>query len=101
MKPYRGRKSLLERNLNEGKGINRWFDWVEMPYGAARRQLIMQHLENIKDSDHPYMVINKKYCIILKRDPDLQRLLKQGKVKMIKVRAGLKMTYSAIIFNDN
>lgn len=97
MKPYRGRKTLLERKLNDGKGINLWFTWEEMPYGVERRKLILQHLESIQGSDHPYMIINRKYCIILKRDPDLQKLLKQGKVKMIKIRYGKRESSSAII----
>lgn len=100
MKPYRGRKSLLPKpGLHNGLGINRFFAWHVMPYGSERRKMILAHLERIKDDDHYYMTINRKYCPILKRDKDLQRLLKQGKVRMIKVRESKKTTYSALVIN--
>lgn len=97
---YRGRKSLLPKaDRHSGLGINRYFTYEVMPYGSARRKAILEHLESIKDLDHFYMVINKKYCPILKKDKDLQRLLKEGKLKMIKIRESRRHSYSALVLN--
>lgn len=100
MKPYRGCKSLLPQLITfNGRGLDPAYNWLALPCGVERRKMILAHLERIRDDDHYYMTINKKYCPILKRDKDLQRLLKQGKVKMIKVRESKKTTYSALVIN--
>lgn len=102
MKGYRGIKSLEIPTSRIGrKGWAVLFTWEVMPYGKERRKLILQHLIKIrKDKNYYYIPINRKHCIILKKDPDLRKLLKQGKVKMIKVRYGYKQTMSAIVVNE-
>lgn len=99
---YRGRKDLLmeiTKTRYNGLGINRYFTYHIMPYGKERREAIIAHLRAIRDDVHNYIVINKKYCLILKKDPDLKRLLKQGKLKMYKM-GGNKNTYSVLRLNN-
>lgn len=94
---YRGRKNLVQSKLHDGLGINRYFTYHVMPYGKERRKTILEHLKTIENDDHNYIVINRMYCLILKKDPDLKKLLKQGKLWMDKVRAcGNKCTYSVL-----
>lgn len=90
---YFGRKPLE-------MGINWKFSWTAQPFGSKRRQDILDYLRSIKDEDRNYILINRRYCLNLQRDPDLRRLLKQGKVKMIKVPAGGKASYSALVINE-
>lgn len=101
---YRGRKDLLmeiSKTRHSGLGINRYFTYHVMPYGKERREAIMAHLRAIRNEPHNYIVINKKYCLILKKDPDLKRLLKQGKLKMDKITyGGDRCTYSILRLND-
>lgn len=101
---YRGRKDLLmeiSKTRHSGLGINRYFTYHVMPYGKERREAIMDHLHAIRNEPHNYIVINKKYCLILKKDPDLKRLLKQGKLKMDKITyGGDRCTYSILRLND-
>lgn len=101
---YRGRKNLLmeiSKTRHSGLGINRYFTYHVMPYGKERREALMAHLHAIRNEPHNYIVINKKYCLILKKDPDLKRLLKQGKLKMDKITyGGDRCTYSILRLND-
>lgn len=101
---YRGRKDLLmevNNSRHNGLGINRYFAYHVMPYGKERREAILAHLRTIRNDPHNYIVINKKYCLILKKDPDLKRLLKQGKLKMNKITfGGDRCTYSVLRLND-
>lgn len=101
---YRGRKDLLmeiHKTRHSGLGINRYFTYHVMPYGKERREAIMAHFHAIRNEPHNYIVINKKYCLILKKDPDLKRLLKQGKLKMDKITyGGDRCTYSILRLND-
>lgn len=101
---YRGRKDLLmevNNSRHRGLGINRYFTYHVMPYGKERREAILAHLRAIRNESHDYIVINKKYCLILKKDPDLKRLIKQGKLKMDKITfGGNRCTYSVLRLND-
>lgn len=82
---YRGRKRLIPYNQHEGLGHHTYWNWKAMPYGYKRRNAILQYLRAHEGTELNYIAINKKWCIILKRDPDLKRLLKQGKLWMDKV----------------
>lgn len=100
---YRGRKDLLVEVCNtrhRGLGINRYFNFSVMPYGKERREAILSHLRAIRNDPHNYIVINRKYCLILKKDPDLKLLLKQGKLKMDKSYISNKCTESILRLND-
>lgn len=99
---YRGRKDLLmeiSKTRYSGLGINRYFAYHVMPYGKQRREAIIAHLRAIRNDSHNYIIVNKKYCLILKKDPDLKRLLKQGKLKMDKMGVN-KNTYSVLRLNN-
>lgn len=92
---YRGVKRLLPYNQHEGLGHNTWWNWRVMPYGYKRRNAIIQWLRANKETGMDYIAINKKWCIILKRDPDLKRLLKQDRLWMDKTGKG-KCTMSVL-----
>lgn len=100
---YRGPKDLTEtfRHKHSGLGINRYFTYHVMPYGKERREAILSHLRAIRNDPRNYIVINKKYCLILKKDPDLKRLIKQGKLKTDKMAYGSnKCTYTILRLSD-
>lgn len=99
---YRGRKDLLmevNKTRHSGLGINLYFTYNVMPYGKERREAILSYLRAIRNNPHNYIVINRKYCLILKKDPDLKRLLKLGKLKMDKIGFG-KCTESILRLNN-
>lgn len=53
---------------------NKW-DILNMNFGAERRtKLLYWFKENT-------LCVNRKWCILLKHDPDLRRMLKQGILK--------------------
>lgn len=98
---HRGPKSLLPIGRWDGLGRNRYFSYRDMPYGGERRRAILRYLQAIRgQNDHDYILINRKYCLLLRLDKDLQRLLREGKVKMVKIRQSRKTTYSAIVLPD-
>lgn len=94
----RGPKSLFAPKVEQG--INWKFNWRDCAFGGARRKAILEHLERVKDQPHFYIMINAKHCLCLQRDPDLRRLLREKKLKMIKVPGGGKATYSALVLNE-
>lgn len=49
-----------------------------MPFGAKRREMILMYL---RGDPSAYITVNRKWCVQLHQDPDLTRLLKQGKLK--------------------
>lgn len=51
---------------------------VSNPYGAQRRENMLRVLTS---EDMP---VNCKYCVQVKNDPDLKRLIKDGKVKIVR-----------------
>lgn len=91
---YRGPKPLVSNTLKRG-AYTIW-NWDMEPYGQKRRQLILNWLKSDPDN---HIAINKKHCPILRRDPDLKHLLKQGKLKMEKIRLGGKATVSILVLN--
>lgn len=58
-----------------------WLYVPEMAYGKERRALIM-HLFNTTE-DAAYCV-NRKYRPQMKDDPDLRKLVKQGKLRVVR-----------------
>lgn len=92
---YRGPKSLVPDPLQ--RGIYTVWNWDMQPYGQKRRELILDWLKSDKEN---HIAINKRGCPILRRDPDLKRLLKQGKLKMKKIAWGGKATLSILILGD-
>lgn len=91
---YRGPKPLVEDGLQ--RGISTIWNWDMVPYGHYRRKLILDWL---KSNPEYYIVINRSRCPILSKDPDLKRLLKQGKLKMEKIRSGGTTTLSILVLN--
>ncbi len=91
---YRGPKPLVEIPLM--RGMYTIWNWDMVPYGKHRRKLILEWLESNKEN---HIAINKKHCPILSKDPDLKRLLKQGRLKMEKIRCGGKVTLSILTLN--
>ena len=51
---------------------------ISNPYGAQRRKNMLRVLAS---EDMP---VNCKYCIQVKNDPDLKRLIKEGLVKIVR-----------------
>lgn len=82
----------------DGLGRYRYFNFTLMPYGSARRRMIEQYLLSA-EPEKAYLPINKKYCLILKTDPDLKRMIKQGKLRMEKRWNSKKCTYSVLVLN--
>lgn len=52
---------------------------ISKSFGSERRKLIMNFLS---DKDDGWR-INKKYTPQFKKDPDLQKLVKQGKIRLV------------------
>lgn len=52
-----------------------------MPYGKERRAVIMRHFESTPNAAY---VVNRRYRPQLKDDPDLQKLIRTGKLKRIR-----------------
>lgn len=91
-------KHLCSRSIHYGLGHHTWFNWRVMPYGAQRRQAILNYLRaNRDDPSKNYIAVNKKHCIILREDPDFRRLIKQGKLWMDKIQwCGPRCTMSVL-----
>lgn len=90
---YRGPKPLLDQRL---RYYHKW-NWNLMPFGHARREFILAWLG---EEENNRIIINRRGCPILKKDPDLKRLLKQGKLKMDKIRWGGKATISVLVLDS-
>lgn len=56
----------------------KYFEVRKMQYGAKRRAEFMKLFEQGLE-----FYVNCKYCIILRHDADMQKLLKQGKIEMV------------------
>lgn len=56
-----------------------WLYIPEIDYGKERRKLIMYMFNTIEDAAY---CVNTKYRPQMKDDPDLQKLVKQGKLKL-------------------
>jgi len=58
----------------------------DTPYGKDRRNMIvayLQHVEAIeKDRDFYRIWVNRRYCPSVPRDKDIQKLIKDGRVKV-------------------
>jgi len=91
MKKYRGPKPLVPATRQVGMHIT--WAWHQQAYGKDRREAIVRWLE--EDSDR-YIPINKKYCPVLRKDPDLKRMLKGGVLKMHKIPWGGRCTLSVL-----
>lgn len=52
-----------------------------MPYGKERRRLILEAL----DDPETYLAVNRQWCANLKYDVDLKRLLKENKIKRVRI----------------
>lgn len=87
---YRGPKPLVEQSM----GYYHKWNWNLMCYGHARRELILTWL---REDENNYIGVNKRGSPILRKDPDLKRLLKQGKLRMKKIRWGGKATLSILV----
>ncbi len=63
---------------------------MTMNYGSARRELILKVLQT-----NTCFRVNRKYCIQTKTDPDIKRLIKQGKIEIFNQHNsyGIKHTY--------
>lgn len=64
-------------------------NWRYMPHGAERRKLILQYL-----AEHETIAVNNKWQANTHYDPDLKKLIKQGKIIMRKAGGpGKRQTY--------
>lgn len=55
---------------------------IELEYGKNRREFI----KNAFSSEGARLYVNSRYCIQLKNDPDLKKLIKSGFLKVYKER---------------
>lgn len=67
----------LQRTEWEVRRALWYMNVVSNPYGAQRKQNMLRVL-----ATHD-MPVNCKYCVQVKNDPDLKRLIKDGKVKIV------------------
>jgi hypothetical protein len=61
--------------------LKQYWEIRDLPFGSARRQAIVQLL-----STGFLIPINGKHCIQLNADPDLRKLLNNGKIEMYNER---------------
>lgn len=54
---------------------------INLPYGKERRKIIRQYFEKDPDAQ---IAVNRKWQAQIKQDPDLQKLLKKGLVRLIR-----------------
>lgn len=81
---------LWDENNNPTPLLKKYWQIRDMPYGKERRALILEVLkEGFSFS------VNRKRCLQTKRDPDLKRLLKKDKIKMVNSPDGhgIKVTH--------
>ena len=69
---------LRDENQNPTPLLRKYWQLREMNYGKERRALILEVLK----AGFSFCV-NRKYCLQTKHDPDLKRLIKKGKIKMV------------------
>lgn len=85
---YRERFGAYMQNQREAKRRVSEIDiravLYRMPVSGARRQLILEWL--VSNPSNRFLV-NHKYCIQVKKDADLQQLLKLGKVRQVRIRS--------------
>lgn len=78
-----------QRELTED--FKRFQEIRKMSYGAPRRNELMKLLETGFS-----FTVNTKHSIIIDNDPDIQRLLKKGKVEMYTAKVSLKCKHTYI-----
>lgn len=69
---------LRDENNNPTELLKKYWSIRKMDYGKERRALILEVL-NAGFS----FAVNRKYCLQTKTDPDLKRLIKKGKIKIV------------------
>lgn len=69
---------LRDANQNPTPLLRKYWQLREMSYGKERRALILEVLEAGFS-----FAVNRKYCLQTKHDPDLKRLIKKGKIKLV------------------
>ena len=81
---------LRDERQNPTPLLLKYWKIREMNYGKERRALILEVLT----SGFSFCV-NRKYCLQTKHDPDLKRLIKKGKIKMVNSPEsnGIKVTH--------
>lgn len=63
--------------------LKQYWEIKHLPFGSARRHTIIQLLKT------GYLIpVNGLHCIQLNADPDLRKLLKDGKIEMYNERTG-------------
>jgi hypothetical protein len=71
---------MLESNHCTELTMN-WLYVPEMAYGKERRATIMHLFDTTEDAAY---CVNTKYRPQMKDDPDLRKLVKQGKLKILR-----------------
>ena len=61
--------------------------WEKANYGATRRELILEQLKLLKDNNQEGLPVNKKNWPSTKKDKDIVRLLKQGKIELVRFKS--------------
>jgi hypothetical protein len=74
---------LRDTNQNPTPLLLKYWRLRDMSYGKERRELILEVLK-----DGFCFAVNRKYCLQTKHDPDLKRLIKQGKIEIVNSPAG-------------
>ncbi len=78
---------LHDKNNNPTQLLRKYWQLREMSYGKERRALILEVLKSGFS-----FAVNRKYCLQTKKDPDLKRLIKQGKIKLVNTGGTVKTT---------
>ncbi len=78
---------LRDANQNPTPLLRKYWQLREMSYGKERRALILEVLEAGFS-----FAVNRKYCLQTKHDPDLKRLIKKGKIKLVNTGGTVKTT---------
>lgn len=79
---------LRDVNQNPTPLLIKYWKIHDMSYGKERRALILEVLK----AGFSFCV-NRKYCLQTKHDPDLKRLIKKGKIKMVNSGGIIKTTH--------
>lgn len=70
---------------------------IHLAFGKVRRGAIMKMFAS---NPNKVMAVNRKWCPQLKKDRDLQHLIKKGKLKVVRDSAGGSCRHTQLVLPD-